>query len=55
MELLVPPNSEGELQFSNNRMHMWPRREGELRGFPNFDKTFSLILFMPKNGYPGFD
>ncbi len=46
-ELTLPPNGEGDYAMPCNHFHIWPRQEFMMIAFPNMNKSFTLILFMP--------
>lgn len=53
-ELHLPPSVAEPLPWLEhwNQLHMWPRGESLLVGFPNRDRSFTLLLTMPLIG-PG--
>jgi kynurenine 3-monooxygenase len=53
-ELRVPPTAAGEWALSRNAIHIWPRGEYMLIGFPNLDGSFTVALHMPYEGEPSF-
>ena len=46
-ELTMPPNKDGDYAMPCNHFHIWPRQEFMMAAFPNMNKSFTLILFMP--------
>lgn len=46
-ELHVPPNESQEYAFSEEYLHLWPKKDFMLMGLPNPDKSVTLTLFMP--------
>jgi kynurenine 3-monooxygenase len=52
-ELDVPPAKEG-WALEGNAIHIWPRGDYMLIGFPNLDRSFTLALHMPFKGEPSF-
>ena len=44
----MPPNkADGDYAMLCNHFHIWPRQDFMLIAFPNVNKSFTLILFMP--------
>lgn len=54
-ELEIPPSFSGEFQIEPNALHIWPRGNYMCIALPNDERTFTVTLFMPNNGAPGFD
>ncbi|MEA2604530.1 MAG: kynurenine 3-monooxygenase [Acidobacteriota bacterium] len=54
-ELSVAPAADGGWAFEGNAIHIWPRGNYMLIGFPNLDHSFTLSLHMPyEGGKPSF-
>jgi kynurenine 3-monooxygenase len=53
-ELRVPPTAAGEFAFAPHALHLWPRGEGMIVGFPNLDRSFTISVFMPTQGETSF-
>ena len=49
-ELSVAPAADGGWAFAGNAIHIWPRGNYMLIGFPNLDHSFTLSLHMPYEG-----
>ena len=54
-ELSILPGPEGSFQMEKNALHIWPRGTYMLIALPNFDGSFTVTLFMPFEGEPGFN
>ena len=54
-ELEVPPAADGGFQLEPNALHIWPRGGYMCIALPNTEKTFTVTLFLPNSGDPGFD
>lgn len=54
-ELEIPPGFDGSFQIEPNALHIWPRGNYMCIALPNDERTFTVTLFMPNNGNPGFD
>lgn len=55
-ELEIPAGPNGEyLLEPHEALHIWPRGGYMLIGLPNPDHSFTMTLFMPFEGEPGFD
>jgi kynurenine 3-monooxygenase len=53
-ELKVPPTATGDFAFPPDALHLWPRGEGMIVGFPNLDRSFTISVFMPTQGETSF-
>ena len=53
-ELEIPAAAEG-CRFEKNALHIWPRGEFMLIALPNLDGSFTVTLFLPKQGDPSFE
>ncbi len=53
-ELHLPPNKKGDFQIDEKALHIWPRNDYMMIGLPNPGGTFTLTLFMPKEGPVSF-
>ena len=54
-ELEIPPGSDGGFQLEPNALHIWPRGRYMCIALPNDERTFTVTLFLPSEGDPGFD
>ncbi len=54
-ELEIPPAADGGFQIEPNALHIWPRGHYMCIALPNDEKTFTVTLFLPNHGDPGFD
>lgn len=54
-ELEIPPGFDGGFQIEPNALHIWPRGNYMCIALPNDERTFTVTLFMPNEGDPGFD
>jgi kynurenine 3-monooxygenase len=54
-ELDAPPSPAGDWVLAGDAIHIWPRGEYMLIGFPNLDRSFTLSLHMPFEGNPSFE
>jgi kynurenine 3-monooxygenase len=54
-ELSIPAASDGSWRIEKNALHIWPRQEYMLIALPNLDGSFTVTLFLPYDGTPGFD
>jgi kynurenine 3-monooxygenase len=54
-ELSIPASEDGGWRIEKNALHIWPRQEFMLIALPNLDGSFTVTLFLPYNGAPGFD
>jgi kynurenine 3-monooxygenase len=53
-ELRIPPNGDGDFAMEPAALHIWPRGGYMLIALPNLDRSFTVTLFMPNDGNPGF-
>ena len=53
-ELEIPPSFDGDFQFEPNALHIWPRGGYMCIALPNTEHTFTVTLFLPNDGDPGF-
>ena len=53
-ELCIPPGLDGDYQMEPNALHVWPRGSFMLIALPNLDASFTVTLFMPKEGEISF-
>ena len=53
-ELRLPPAADGGWALEKNAVHIWPRGDHMLIGFPNTDGSFTVALHMPYGGHPSF-
>ncbi|KRG70628.1 FAD-dependent oxidoreductase [Pseudoxanthomonas dokdonensis] len=54
-ELEIPPAADGDFMIEPNALHIWPRGHYMCIALPNDEKTFTVTLFLPNHGDPGFD
>lgn len=54
-ELEIPPAVDGGFRIEPNALHIWPRGHYMCIALPNDEHTFTVTLFMPREGsYPSF-
>lgn len=53
-ELEIPPRPEGGFLIEPNALHIWPRGRYMCIALPNDEGTFTVTLFLPNEGDPGF-
>jgi kynurenine 3-monooxygenase len=53
-ELEIPPAPDGGFELEPNALHIWPRGGYMCIALPNTEKTFTVTLFLPNEGEPGF-
>jgi kynurenine 3-monooxygenase len=53
-ELEIPPAADGSHQLENDALHIWPRGGFMLIALPNPGGDFTMTLFLPNVGDPGF-
>jgi kynurenine 3-monooxygenase len=54
-ELEIPPAGDGGFRIEPNALHIWPRGGYMCIALPNDERTFTVTLFLPSAGEPGFD
>ena len=54
-ELTIPPSSYDHWRIEPHALHIWPRGGYMLIALPNLDHSFTVTLFLPAEGNPGFD
>ena len=54
-ELEIPPAADGGFRIEPNALHIWPRGGYMCIALPNDERTFTVTLFLPSEGDPGFD
>ena len=54
-ELEIPAGADGTWQLEKEALHIWPRGEFMLIALPNLDGSFTVTLFLPKQGTPSFE
>lgn len=54
-ELAIAAGPGGRFQLEPNALHIWPRGGFMLIALPNHGGDFTLTLFLPREGDPGFD
>ena len=53
-ELTIPAGPGGKHRMEKNALHIWPRGEYMLIALPNIDGSFTVTLFLPKQGEESF-
>ncbi len=53
-ELEIPAGPEGTHQIEREALHIWPRGGFMLIALPNLDGSFTVTLFLPRDGEPSF-
>ncbi len=53
-ELTIPGGDNGEHQILREALHIWPRGGYMLIALPNLDGSFTVTLFLAKEGKPSF-
>jgi len=53
-ELEIPPGEGGTFRIEANALHVWPRGRFMCIALPNHEGTFTVTLFLPNQGDPGF-
>ena len=54
-ELCIPATGDGEYRIDPHALHIWPRGGFMLIALPNLDGSFTVTLFLPNSGEPGFE
>jgi kynurenine 3-monooxygenase len=54
-ELEIPPAADGGFRIEPNALHIWPRGGYMCIALPNTERTFTVTLFLPNEGAPGFN
>lgn len=54
-ELEIPPAADGGFRIEANALHIWPRGGYMCIALPNTERTFTVTLFLPNEGEPGFN
>ncbi len=54
-ELEIPPAADGGFRIEPNALHIWPRGGHMCIALPNTERTFTVTLFLPLQGEPGFE
>jgi len=54
-ELNIAPDAEGHHRIEREALHIWPRGGFMLIALPNLDGSFTVTLFLSREGEPGFD
>jgi kynurenine 3-monooxygenase len=54
-ELTIPAADDGSFRMQKNSLHVWPRGDYMLIALPNIDGSFTVTLFLPKEGPESFD
>jgi len=53
-ELTIPPADDGSHRLEREALHIWPRGGYMLIALPNLDGSFTVTLFLAREGDPGF-
>lgn len=53
-ELTIPAADDGTHAIDANSLHIWPRGDFMLIALPNLDGSFTVTLFLQREGQPGF-
>lgn len=53
-ELEIPPGPEHGWRIEPHALHIWPRGGYMCIALPNVERTFTVTLFLPNEGTPGF-
>jgi kynurenine 3-monooxygenase len=54
-ELTIPAAADGQHRMEKHALHIWPRGGYMLIALPNLDGSFTVTLFLAREGEPGFD
>lgn len=54
-ELTIAPGANGEHRIEREALHIWPRGGFMLIALPNLDGSFTVTLFLAREGTPGFE
>ncbi|MBS7455899.1 FAD-dependent oxidoreductase [Coralloluteibacterium stylophorae] len=54
-ELEIPPGDDGGFRIEPHALHIWPRGGYMCIALPNAEASFTVTLFLPNFGTPGFD
>lgn len=54
-EITIPPIYSSETSLERNALHVWPRGDCMINGFPNLDGSTTCVFFAPFQGENGFD
>jgi len=54
-ELEIPPADDGGFRIERNALHLWPRGRYMCIALPNHEGTFTVTVFLPNKGDPGFN
>lgn len=54
-ELSIPAADDGSFRIDPEALHIWPRGGYMVIALPNLDGSFTVTLFLPKTGNPGFE
>ena len=49
-ELKIPPSPSGDFAYAGRALHLWPRGDCMIVGFPNVNRSFTISIFMPAQG-----
>lgn len=53
-ELSIPAGNDGRHRMEREALHIWPRGGYMLIALPNLDGSFTVTLFLAREGEPGF-
>jgi kynurenine 3-monooxygenase len=54
-ELFMPATKAGDYPIEKNALHIWPRGNHMLMALPNLDGSFTMTLYMPREGENSFE
>ncbi|MGA7964295.1 MAG: FAD-dependent monooxygenase, partial [Gammaproteobacteria bacterium] len=54
-ELTIAPAADGTHRLEREALHIWPRGGFMVIALPNLDGSFTVTLFLAREGAPGFD
>lgn len=54
-ELTISAAADGAHRMEPHALHIWPRGGFMLIALPNLDGSFTVTLFLPRSGEPGFE
>jgi len=54
-ELFMPATTSGDYAIEKNALHIWPRGNHMLMALPNLDGSFTMTLYLPREGENSFE
>ena len=54
-EITIPSIYSSQIPIERNALHVWPRGDCMINGFPNLDGSTTCVFFAPFEGENGFD